>query len=141
MKLPWAEDAALERVGASVTSDMVCPFLFLGAYQSGGGGRRSLRRVEKLLEAAPEHALPVEGHVGAHVLHARVAHELLVGCIALPLRRMFEEGKDDGFAGFGVYCFLEIGDPAVGNVVSPRLDGAPVSELLGDWRKLIRVLA
>src|SRR3546814_7839525 len=33
-------------------------------------------------EAAVDHAPAVEGHLGAHRLHARVAHDLLVGGVA-----------------------------------------------------------
>ena len=80
------------------------------------------RLVDQRREAAEDHPLAVEGHRGAHLLHAGIAHDLLIGRIAGRPVGIFEPGEDDLLVGPGVHGLAEIRDLALGNVAVPGLD-------------------
>ena len=92
-------------------------------------------------ETTEDHALAVERHVHAHLLHARIAHHLLVGRVARRLVGIFEPGEHDDFIRLGLHRALEVGELAVGHVVAPGLDHAGCAELLEHRRGVGGVLA
>src|SRR4029077_19750452 len=92
------------------------------------------------IEPAHDHALAVEGHVLAHLLHARIVHELLVRGVAFLPRRIFEPGEDDLLIGLGVDRFTKVGDLALWDVAVPRFDHPADADVLDERGKLGRVL-
>src|SRR5207302_930884 len=76
-----------------------------GARKERGGERRpkNTLNVYDRLEAAPEHALAVEGHFhsAAHVFfHGGIGHHFLPDLLAVALRFESDEGCHDDFTGF-----------------------------------------
>src|SRR3546814_17679867 len=80
-------------------------------------------------EAAVDHAPAVEGHLGAHRLHARVAHDLLVGGVACRPAGIFEPAEDDDLARLCFHGAFEIRHLAAGH----ELGRASLREIVGTY--------
>ena len=72
------------------------------------------------LEPAPDHALPVEGHV--ELLHGRVLHHLLPGHIGRGLVRPHDPGEHHLLAFLQLHGALEVRGLAVLDVVTSGFD-------------------
>src|SRR3546814_9483792 len=72
--------------------------------------------VDDRRESADDHPLAVEGHVGAHRFHARIAHHLLVRGVAHRPVGIFEPAEHDRLVVLRLKRALEIIDLAVGHI-------------------------
>src|SRR3546814_2572044 len=94
----------------STRTDPLFPYttLFRSAIGIAGPALRAL--IDDAGEPAIDHSPAVEGHGGAHFLHAGIAHDLLVRRVAHRLGGIFDPGEDDDFIRLGLHRALEVRD-------------------------------